>query len=83
MIVEFLLQMFTNILLWITGLIPDMEMPGWFVDADQPLAVLMGMLSGLSPWANFPLMTACALGVGGAWYLFAGIKGTRTAIGRR
>lgn len=77
MIVEWLSNVGTAIVVWFTSTITGWEPDPWFVDLGDTINTFCEGLFGLGIWVNWVVVGACVATVFASWLLFGNVKFAR------
>lgn len=59
MISQYFVDLFTNIVGWIAGILPNATIPDNVVHPDAAANGLFGLVTGLGVWVSWPVINAC------------------------
>lgn len=80
MIIEWLIQVAGNVVVWLADVFPEWEIPEWFLDPQGPMRIALEGYMGLGVWIDWGVLGTCLLASGGAFLAGGGLKIFRSLL---
>lgn len=80
MISEFFIALGASIAVWFNSLFPPLDLPSWFVNADDRVNGVFAYGNGLGVWIEWSLVVPILLAPLAFWVLGLSIRGFRVLV---